>query len=1059
MTLPPVRSTNGPPATRHLVGLWLFALMLTAAVPQPAAGQDDPLADYNAAVAFFKQQQWDLAARTAATFLDRYPDHPKAPLAMLYRGQSLAQLSRNEPARTVFRQFLVKYPNHPRALLARYRIGEASHLLGEDDVAVGDLRAYLAGEPTGELVSYARLYLGQSLVALGRSEDALAPLGELLRDNAAPAAVRTQAKVAAATAMAQLGKTDQAVPLLQEAIAKLPSSQVAAAQFQLGRILFDAERYADAQTAFDVAGRDGSGPLKPLAALNGGIAAYRAEQYDAAIDRFVTAAESPDQQAAAAYWTGLSQKASGKPELAAETLLAAFAQTPQDALAPQMLFRAAESLAESNQPRPALDRYIELVEAFPQDPLADDAINRATTLAIQQDRLDDAATLDGIFADRYPDSPLRNSQTVLSARLKLARAGNDELTAEQAAPIEGDLRAVLAAEPAPSGNVEAVARVLLARVLQRRGRTDEIVPALRPLVEPEGSPIQTTAEVLSEARLLAAAQYVDQGEATKAATLLRPLADDPTASLLLAEAEAMLGDADAAESAMQRAATTAEARRRATWERLGTTADAAGDSTLAARWFARGVDLIDDRTDANEQIALRSGLGYALIAEERHDDAAAALESLLPLAEGNETLLARTLYAAAVSRQKAGDVAEAAALYRRGIERFAGPGRPLAAESDDAARETVRTGYRLAKGGARLAKDADQTDQADRDYAAAAAQLRRLPAGDAVRGDLAPLLYEWGLGLRNAERYDRADAVFAALVEEIPDSDLADDAAMFVAENAYFRYLDGLDPKPDDAIGQLSSLTTQDTASAAVRERAAGLLLDLLIDTGQWASVLATAERFADQFPESSDGLYARYARGKALLNLGRLDAAAATLDGLTAAATSEDEWADEATLLQVEALVRDRRYDEATAVADAFAEARPDSSIVPALDEAIGRALKNQAEFDAARERLTRVLVAPAARRTETAAKAQLLLADIDLLQEKWEDALTGYIKVYANYAMPEYQSAALLQVAKTYESRSRFADAARTYQSLLSEFPDSPYAAEASERLPIVRQRAGLK
>src|SRR5581483_8995985 len=111
------------------------------------------------------------------------------------------------------------------------------------------------------------------------------------------------------------------------------------------------------------------------------------------------------------------------------------------------------------------------------------------------------------------------------------------------------------------------------------------------------------------------------------------------------------------------------------------------------------------------------------------------------------------------------------------------------------------------------------------------------------------------------------------------------------------------------------------------------------------------------------------------------------------------------------------------------------------------------------AREAFERVIADPAAFRTETAAKAQFLIGETCLLEEKWNDAFLAYQKVYASYDFPVWQSEALLQSAKCDEQQGQWTEAAKTYERLLSEFPNSPRGEEAKKRLEAARKRAAMK
>ena len=83
--------------------------------------------------------------------------------------------------------------------------------------------------------------------------------------------------------------------------------------------------------------------------------------------------------------------------------------------------------------------------------------------------------------------------------------------------------------------------------------------------------------------------------------------------------------------------------------------------------------------------------------------------------------------------------------------------------------------------------------------------------------------------------------------------------------------------------------------------------------------------------------------------------------------------------------------------------------------------------------------------------------IAETYFLEEKWQDAFLAYQKVYASYAYPEWQAAALMQSGKCDEQLGHWKEAAATYAQLITEFPQSPYIDEARRRQQQAKQRAG--
>src|SRR5690606_26300871 len=109
-----------------------------------------------------------------------------------------------------------------------------------------------------------------------------------------------------------------------------------------------------------------------------------------------------------------------------------------------------------------------------------------------------------------------------------------------------------------------------------------------------------------------------------------------------------------------------------------------------------------------------------------------------------------------------------------------------------------------------------------------------------------------------------------------------------------------------------------------------------------------------------------------------------------------------------------------------------PDSPLAYHLNLVQGRAHQNQAHFDEARAAFGKVVDSPHGKGTETAAKAQLFIAESFLLQKDYQRAFEEYYRVLL-YGFPELQSAALYQAGQCEEMLKQWQGAAKSYRQLL--------------------------
>jgi tetratricopeptide (TPR) repeat protein len=114
-------------------------------------------------------------------------------------------------------------------------------------------------------------------------------------------------------------------------------------------------------------------------------------------------------------------------------------------------------------------------------------------------------------------------------------------------------------------------------------------------------------------------------------------------------------------------------------------------------------------------------------------------------------------------------------------------------------------------------------------------------------------------------------------------------------------------------------------------------------------------------------------------------------------------------------------------------------------FDYCRGRALFAEAELNEAREAFKLVTTAPASKGTEVGFLAHMMIAETYYLQHNNESALASFESTRAAATSQEWQIKCHLQCGKLREELGRYDEAARDYERITREFPDSPEAAEA--------------
>jgi TolA-binding protein len=88
----------------------------------------------------------------------------------------------------------------------------------------------------------------------------------------------------------------------------------------------------------------------------------------------------------------------------------------------------------------------------------------------------------------------------------------------------------------------------------------------------------------------------------------------------------------------------------------------------------------------------------------------------------------------------------------------------------------------------------------------------------------------------------------------------------------------------------------------------------------------------------------------------------------------------------------------------------------------------------------------------------AQWMIGESFFHQKEYRDAVRAYHRVVSLYAYPQWQAVALLQAGKCHEQSGDWREAVKLYTQLLRDYPETPHAADASQRLRVAQRTAGI-
>ncbi len=1024
-----------------------------------------------------RQRKFDLAAEEYDRFLDTGPKGPDRIDALFGLGNARLYQSRYKEARQAFEEFLGQAPGEPRSRTARYRLGELSYLTGDLPAARRSLEAFTATRGDHQGLETAWTYLGDVCFALNDL-----PAARLAYERSLSAFPRgrmaDRARYGLGRTLAGLGDRDRAVRVLGELAQKGAPEWVDRAWLQIGTTQQAAGRFAEVVEAMSALERAApSSALKQEARLRRAQALVRLGRVEEAEPFLKKLVGDPAEPLAAyaALELATIELERNRPESALAVLDTAAKRKPPAPLVSALLFRTAEALRKLKRLPEAEAMFLRVVEADPNDPWADDALQRAARSALDRGDAATARKLSARFPTRFPGSPLRAGVGLIEAQAA-AMAGDHRAAAtlleSLLKPPQGTkdgFGASLTSEDSEQARYELA---LSYRALGRTAEADAILASLADL---------KSGHVAADAQFLLGQGHVEAGRYDKAVGLLeRYLAANPkgeVAEFALADLAVAQFGAGKTDDAWKTLATLsdrfpsskalrlarlrlAEAAlaahhpdRAAEQFRLVTSAESKGEGAggdVAAP--SPGGEKEGPSIDPSLRVRAFYGLGRALTELGKPGEAAEALAKALELAPGDPAS-AEIALARARSLERAKRTDEALNAYALAEEKF----------------RKTESGYRAALARARLlaglGKNAD-----------AAGAFEQLSVDPDARTSLAKagatpdvLLAEWGWSLVDAAKPAEADRVFARLLKDHPDSPYAADARFNLAESAnqahnsaeVIRLLTPLAAgKPIESKSGASASGSAEIASDSTRRVLPAVLYRLgrtQVELQDWPGASVTLDRLLSEFPDNPYRREAKFLRAESALKLG--DAAAAesaftALLGEPAGAGDPPAFARIVRLKQIQCWVILKRWKPVLpAIQSLRAELPADDPAVAELDYARGQTLMGLGRLDEARSVFQAVIDARPL--VELAAQAQLMRGETFFHEDRLHEALREFLRVDILYQAPRWQAVALLEAGKVYERLEQWADAAETYDRLIDKFPKDRDVATARARREAVGRR----
>lgn len=999
----------------------------------------DPAEDtYLLAAGYYKKERFDLAAEQFQKFVKQFPQNPRVPTARFFLSLSQINIGDYQNARNGLRLFLTESPMSANAAHASYRIAECSYLLDDLVRAENELKSFLTKYPNDGLVDRALPYLGDVELRLKKIDLALKtfqsaltkfPMGPMAEDCEFGLAKCHEAKE----------DLPAAIAIYTRLAANTKSERAPEAQLNLGNRYYDQDQFAKAAEAFAVL--ETSFPeseLVPIAQLNHGFSLFEIDQFAMAGELFAKAEKSPKQAIEASYWRSQCLKAVGNHPAAVQLLKALVSTSKQHPLHEKVLFQFADAQLQVREFSESQAVALELTAKFPKGELADDAMHLACRAAIESGNVNDSEKLIDQFGKTFASSPLRPQVDLLRGRLllmknesasaipifeKVIREADAEATKNSARYYIGYAQLELGQPEAALLATDSLADAVEKDPASLNFAGVYLLRAAGQLALGNKEPVANSQRQYYESAMSSASLFLEKSPKAKEI-------DQALAIRALAAAHAGLKDRAKADVELLSQNYGESPELGKTIYEVAEVAYANSDWAWSEELFAK---LAAKGKSSKFYVPGVSGQAWSLHQNKQHS-AAGVLFAQLTAEFPEHKDAAEWAFMHGKALQVSDQPAAAIPVLNAVLKRF-----PMA-----------KFAYLAGLEVARMHRDAMEYAEADIAYSAV---LEKFPKPD----NLDKILNEWALSNYEGKNYARSDEVFARLAREVPDSDLADNARLSLAESEL------VSGKLDAAKLKFQALLADPKSDPLVQQTCLFQLIGIAVEQKNWTEVKAVSDESISRFPMGKHVWYAEMHRAEADLNsmdnpsaIARLQKVIAQKDAPESTIANET-WFGQAWVLLAEANYREKKHDE---VAKVVAECRSWNPNLPSqylLDEIAGRSLKSQAKFPEALEVFERIVEDKQGRRTETAAKAQFMIAEIYLLQKNYAKAEQEFLKVDILYKFPEWQAPALFQAGSCEEEVQHWKEALRTYESLIKTYPKSDYAKMAADRLPRVKQKLG--
>ncbi len=977
----------------------LTLLALTTAcvlfVPKTSCPAQTVDDQYALAAGYYSRGQWGEAEEAFRAVIARFPNSDQAYASHFFLGESLVQLQRYADAYAEYQAFLACLPNHRLTPRAKFRMGECAYRMQRYAQAAGLLEYFGRTYPNHELQEFALPYLGQVRLLLQEPQLAQRVFESSLRLYP-QSTMSNQCRFGLANALQAQGDYAEALRFYQF-IAAQPGNELAGNAYkQIGIMDFAQGYYENARSN-----------LKE------------------AKDRLAR----PEDLTETTYWLARTDMELGNFERALE-LYTSIAEDPADqTLGAAILFDGAVVATKINNAALATRWLSRLRKKWPESQWAQDALRMQIDTAYRDGNLDQALVWIGQFTGEYPDSKALPVILELEGRIHYqqkdfqATIGSFQKLLEKFVDInESELRnqiprwryfvglgyiglgefqkahdqLELVDDSNDDSSFNASVAIAHASALMGLGRNEQATVALRKYLS-----ISPDGKQAPQARSDLAIACVKSGQWGPADVVMKELHRNYDGQILVLETAQFL-----AESAFK-----------------------AAQYQYAASWF----EMMAEPGNPTQYVTRGlSGLAWSCMENNQSEKALETFHRLLNQYPESE-YAADAATACGKFLEDHAKYREAADMYGQVYTRFG--------DSNLADVARLRRAYNLQRLG-----DAASLTEAETLLTDYLKTTKDVPAKDEA-------LYQLAWVHMDLNHPELGQKRFEQLSNDYPESRFWADATYRVAEN----YVN--ENEFEKAEWAIEKLLDAD-APSEIFARALFLKGQIAAKNKDWLVVGDSMTSLLNETNDPSMSAKANYWLAESLFQRGEFVDAGEIFGRL---ADDQDPVTQQLSpwihLRNAQCLAYNEKWMTALSAAELGKEKFPGFDADYEFDFVRGRALAAVGRLEDARAAYESVIASSRGGSTETAAIAQWRIGETFFHQENYKQAIAAYYKVDSLFSYKQWRAAALIQAGKCQEHLGNWKQAAKLYQQLIEQFPDSQYRDDAEKRMKVVTQQAKLK